>query len=192
MISSVRGRVVHADADSVVVEVGGVGLSVAVTPQVARGDAPRRRAAPAHDASSSARTPFRSSASRPATSCRSSRSCSGVTGVGPKSALGVLVDAHRRADRRCRRRRRRRAVPPGVGHRAEDREAHRRAARRQGRAPRAGARRRMPAAAAVVPAQVTRRWSGSAGPSASRARPSSAVADARRRPTAPPCRRSCG
>jgi Holliday junction DNA helicase RuvA len=36
MISSVRGTVVHVEPDSVVVEVGGVGLSVAVTPQVAR------------------------------------------------------------------------------------------------------------------------------------------------------------
>lgn len=36
MISSVRGTAVHLDADSVVVEVGGVGLQVAVTPQVAR------------------------------------------------------------------------------------------------------------------------------------------------------------
>ena len=36
MISSVRGTAVHVDADAVVVEVGGVGLHVAVTPQVAR------------------------------------------------------------------------------------------------------------------------------------------------------------
>ncbi len=36
MISSVRGTAVHVDADSLVIEVGGVGLSVAVTSQVAR------------------------------------------------------------------------------------------------------------------------------------------------------------
>ncbi len=36
MISSVRGTALHVDSDSVVVEVGGVGLSVAVTAQVAR------------------------------------------------------------------------------------------------------------------------------------------------------------
>lgn len=36
MISSLRGTVVHLDADSVVVEVGGVGFAVAVTPQVSR------------------------------------------------------------------------------------------------------------------------------------------------------------
>ncbi|HET8926712.1 MAG TPA: Holliday junction branch migration protein RuvA [Microbacterium sp.] len=37
MISSLHGTVLHADADVVVVEVGGVGLSVAVSPQVAGG-----------------------------------------------------------------------------------------------------------------------------------------------------------
>lgn len=36
MISSLRGTVLHLDADAVVVEVGGVGLSVAVAPQIAR------------------------------------------------------------------------------------------------------------------------------------------------------------
>jgi len=36
MISSLRGRVLHVDAESAIVEVGGVGLSVAVTTQIAR------------------------------------------------------------------------------------------------------------------------------------------------------------
>jgi len=36
MISSLRGRVVHLDAESVVIDVGGVGFAVAVTPQLAR------------------------------------------------------------------------------------------------------------------------------------------------------------
>ena len=36
MISSLRGRVLHLDAESVVVDVGGVGFAVAVTPQLAR------------------------------------------------------------------------------------------------------------------------------------------------------------
>ena len=36
MISSLRGRVLHVDAETVIVEVGGVGFSVAVTTQVAR------------------------------------------------------------------------------------------------------------------------------------------------------------
>ncbi len=36
MISSLRGRVLHLDADNVIVDVGGVGFSVAVPPQVTR------------------------------------------------------------------------------------------------------------------------------------------------------------
>lgn len=43
MISSLHGTVLHADDDSVVVEVGGVGLSVAVPPQVARAARPGER-----------------------------------------------------------------------------------------------------------------------------------------------------
>jgi len=35
MISSLRGRAAHVDTDSIVIEVGGVGLTVAVTPHVA-------------------------------------------------------------------------------------------------------------------------------------------------------------
>lgn len=89
MISSIRGRVVHADADSVVVEVGGVGLAVAVPPQVARGahlgeelhlhttlivreDALSLFGFETHDELSVFALLL------------------GVTGVGPKSALGVL------------------------------------------------------------------------------------------------------
>ncbi|MCT9820102.1 Holliday junction branch migration protein RuvA [Microbacterium sp. W1N] len=36
MISSLRGRVLHLDSESVVIDVGGVGFAVAVTAQVAR------------------------------------------------------------------------------------------------------------------------------------------------------------
>ncbi|WP_292832091.1 Holliday junction branch migration protein RuvA [Microbacterium sp.] len=36
MISSLRGRVLHLDVDHLIIEVGGVGFSVAVTPQVSR------------------------------------------------------------------------------------------------------------------------------------------------------------
>ncbi|RLK49166.1 Holliday junction branch migration protein RuvA [Microbacterium telephonicum] len=36
MISSLRGRALHLDSESVIVDVGGVGFAVAVTPQVAR------------------------------------------------------------------------------------------------------------------------------------------------------------
>ena len=90
MISSIRGRVVHADADSVVVEVGGVGLSVAVPPDVARTahlgaelhlhttlivreDALSLFGCETHDELSAFSLLL------------------GVTGVGPKSALGVLA-----------------------------------------------------------------------------------------------------
>lgn len=37
MISSLRGSVLHASADAVVIDVGGVGFQVAVPPEVARG-----------------------------------------------------------------------------------------------------------------------------------------------------------
>jgi holliday junction DNA helicase RuvA len=89
MISSVRGRVVHADADAVVIEVGGVGLAVAVPPQVARG-AHLGEELHLHttlivreDALSlfGFETPDELSVFA---------LLLGVTGVGPKSALGVL------------------------------------------------------------------------------------------------------
>ncbi|MET2012691.1 Holliday junction branch migration protein RuvA [Microbacterium chocolatum] len=89
MISSLRGRVAHADDDGIVVEVGGVGLSVAVTPAVAR---------TAHvDAELTLHTTLivREDAlslygfeSRD--ELRVFSQLLGVTGVGPKSALGVL------------------------------------------------------------------------------------------------------
>jgi Holliday junction DNA helicase RuvA len=89
MISSVRGRVVHVDAESVVVEVGGVGLSVAVTPQVARG-AHLGEELHLHtnlivreDALSLFGFETRDDLAVFALLL-------GVTGVGPKSALGVL------------------------------------------------------------------------------------------------------
>jgi Holliday junction DNA helicase RuvA len=89
MISSVRGTAVHVDADSVVVEVGGVGLSVAVTSQVARSthvgqaltlhtnlvvreDAPSLFGFESRD------------------ELQVFTQLLGVTGVGPKSALGIL------------------------------------------------------------------------------------------------------
>lgn len=43
MISSLHGTVLHVEADAVVVEVGGVGLSVTVAPQVARAARPGER-----------------------------------------------------------------------------------------------------------------------------------------------------
>ena len=89
MISSVRGTVLHLEPDSVVVEVGGVGLSVAVTPQVS------------HDLRVGETTLLHTSliVREDALSLYGFRMREeltvfglllGVTGVGPKSALGVL------------------------------------------------------------------------------------------------------
>jgi Holliday junction DNA helicase RuvA len=90
MISSVRGTAVHVEADSVVVEVGGVGLHVAVTPQVAR----------ATHVGGSVLLHTTLIVREDALSLFGFESREeltvftqllGVTGVGPKSALGVLA-----------------------------------------------------------------------------------------------------
>jgi Holliday junction DNA helicase RuvA len=90
MISSVRGTAVHVDADSVVVEVGGVGLQVAVTPQVARamhvGDAVTLHTTLIVREDALSLFGF-SSREELAVFLH----LLGVTGVGPKSALGVLA-----------------------------------------------------------------------------------------------------
>ena len=89
MISSVRGVVGYADQDSVVVEVGGVGLTVAVTPHIAR---TARVGEPLflhtslivrEDALSLVGFETRDELT-------TFLLLVGVTGVGPKSALGVL------------------------------------------------------------------------------------------------------
>ncbi|GAA2014709.1 Holliday junction branch migration protein RuvA [Microbacterium ulmi] len=89
MISSLRGRVAHVEAESVVVEVGGVGLAVHVTPQVAR------TAHVGHELALHTNLIVREDAltlfgfsSRDELVVFSQ--LLGVTGVGPKSALGVL------------------------------------------------------------------------------------------------------
>jgi Holliday junction DNA helicase RuvA len=90
MISSLRGRAAHVDADAVVVEVGGVGLTVAVTPHVA------------HATSAGDEIHLHTSliVREDALSLYGFESRDeltvftqllGVTGVGPKSALGVLA-----------------------------------------------------------------------------------------------------
>lgn len=90
MISSVRGTAVHVDADSVVVEVGGVGLHIAVTPQVARsthaGDDILLHTSliVREDALSLFGFETRDELTV-------FTQLLGVTGVGPKSALGVLA-----------------------------------------------------------------------------------------------------
>jgi holliday junction DNA helicase RuvA len=91
MIASLRGTVVHLGPDSVVIEVGGVGYAVSVTPDVSRG---------AHlgdelmlhthllvreDAMSLVGFPTREELAVLG-------SLIAVSGVGPKSALGVLAE----------------------------------------------------------------------------------------------------
>jgi Holliday junction DNA helicase RuvA len=90
MISSVRGTAVHVDADAVVVEVGGVGLHVAVTPQVARsthlGDAVTLHTSLIVREDALSLFGFESREELAVFG-----QLLGVTGVGPKSALGVLA-----------------------------------------------------------------------------------------------------
>lgn len=89
MISTVRGVVLHLDADSVIVEVGGVGLAVAVAPQVARrlhtGDVVLLHTSLIVREDALSLYGFDSREELTVFSL-----LLGVTGVGPKSALGVL------------------------------------------------------------------------------------------------------
>lgn len=90
MISSLRGRVLHGDADSLVVEVAGIGYAVAVTPQTAR------TFATGQDVFLHTSLIVREDAlSLYGFAEREELSVFGlllsVTGVGPKSALGVLA-----------------------------------------------------------------------------------------------------
>jgi len=89
MISSLRGVVLHAGLDSLVLEVGGVGFAVAVTPEVAR------RARPGEELQLHTHLVVREDAlSLFGFSTRAELDVFGimlgVSGVGPKSALGVL------------------------------------------------------------------------------------------------------
>ncbi|MGZ0710836.1 Holliday junction branch migration protein RuvA (plasmid) [Coraliomargarita sp. W4R53] len=90
MISSLRGTVVHVESDSVVIEVGGVGLSVAVTTQLARttheGDQIALHTTLIVREDSLSLFGFESRDDLGVFTL-----LLGVTGVGPKSALGVLA-----------------------------------------------------------------------------------------------------
>ncbi|WP_341999510.1 Holliday junction branch migration protein RuvA [Microbacterium sp. LWH7-1.2] len=90
MISSVRGTAVHVDTDAIVVEVGGVGLHVAVTPQVARtthlGDT-----VTLHTSLIVREDAFSLFGFESREELAVFGQLLGVTGVGPKSALGVLA-----------------------------------------------------------------------------------------------------
>ena len=90
MISSLRGRAAHVDTDSIVIEVGGVGLTVAVTPHVAA----------ATDVGDDVHLHTHLIVREDALSLFGFESRDelvvftqllSVTGVGPKSALGVLA-----------------------------------------------------------------------------------------------------
>ncbi len=90
MISSARGRVLHLDSDSVIVDVNGVGFSIAVTPQLSRsfhiGDeiVLHTHLVVREDALS-----LYGFAERDELAVF--LQLIGVSGVGPKSALGVLA-----------------------------------------------------------------------------------------------------
>lgn len=89
MISSLRGRVTHADDDGVVVEVGGVGLAVAVTPAVGR-SAHVGAELMLHTTLIVREDALSLFGFDTREELRVFTQLLGVTGVGPKSALGVL------------------------------------------------------------------------------------------------------
>ena len=89
MISSVRGTAVHVDADSVVIEVGGVGLAVAVTSQVAR-STHVGQALTLHTSLIVREDALSLFGFETRDELQVFTQLLGVTGVGPKSALGIL------------------------------------------------------------------------------------------------------
>ena len=90
MISSVRGTVVHIEQDAVVVEVGGVGLSIAVTPQVSR-SAHLGEPLLLHTSLVVREDALSLFGFQEREELVVFIQLLGVTGVGPKSALGVLA-----------------------------------------------------------------------------------------------------
>ena len=90
MISSVRGTAVHVEADAVVVEVGGVGLHVAVTPQVAHGTHVGEPVL-LHTTLIVREDALSLFGFESREELTVFGQLLGVTGVGPKSALGVLA-----------------------------------------------------------------------------------------------------
>lgn len=89
MISSVRGTVVHVEQDSIVVEVGGVGLSISVTPHVAR-SAHVGASILLHTSLIVREDALSLFGFEERDELVVFTQLLGVTGVGPKSALGVL------------------------------------------------------------------------------------------------------
>lgn len=89
MISSVRGAVLHLEPDAVVVDVGGVGLSVAVPPQIAR-SAHVGEQITLHTSLIVREDALSLYGFEEREQLTVFSLLLGVTGVGPKSALGVL------------------------------------------------------------------------------------------------------
>lgn len=90
MISSLRGRVLHSEGEQIVVDVGGVGLAVAVTPQLAR------RFSLGEEVVLHTHLVVREDALSlfgfaERDELKVFTQLLGVSGVGPKSALGVLA-----------------------------------------------------------------------------------------------------
>lgn len=89
MISSLRGRVLLVDADAIVVEVGGIGFSVAVSPQVVR-EAHVGDEVALHTSLIVREDAFSLFGFREREELMVFSQLLGVSGVGPKSAMGVL------------------------------------------------------------------------------------------------------
>lgn len=89
MIASVRGPVIHADADAVVIEAGGVGLLVAAPPEVTR-TARLGEELLLHTALIVREDALSLVGFRTREELATFQLLVGVSGVGPKSALGVL------------------------------------------------------------------------------------------------------
>src|SRR5688572_15974086 len=89
MISSVRGTAVHVDAESVVIEVGGVGLAVAVTSQVSRATHVGQSVT-LHTSLIVREDALSLFGFESRDELQLFTHLLGVTGVGPKSALGIL------------------------------------------------------------------------------------------------------
>lgn len=90
MISSLRGTVLHIETDNVIVEVGGVGLTVAVAPQLAR-DVRVGEATMLHTTLIVREDALSLYGFATRDELAVFGLLLGVTGVGPKSALGVLA-----------------------------------------------------------------------------------------------------
>jgi Holliday junction DNA helicase RuvA len=89
MISSLRGRVLHLDPDAVVVDVGGVGFAVAVTPQLSRSFAVGDEIV-LHTGLIVREDALSLYGFESRDELTVFQHLIGVSGVGPKSALGVL------------------------------------------------------------------------------------------------------